>query len=190
MFVFHFLVLQYLFLFNSTLNYQRSDEALSQDIDELLAELENNNVSRNFKEEHKKTLQSVALRLVDVFNKQKELMSDDIEQRKMHIAVAAAAVAGSQDTNATKTHLSLAEAMLHKKINSLTKQLEVADQKSRYVTMQWQADKAKFKETLDSKKSEMDELGHRLAVMEVRTYIVLFRYIAQVHYYLNVFCIE
>lgn len=96
-------------------------------------------------------------------------MSDDIEQRKMHIAVAAAAVAGSQDTNATKTHMSLAEAMLHKKINSLTKQLEVADQKSRYVTMQWQADKAKFKETLDSKKSEMDELGHRLAVMEVRT---------------------
>ena len=94
-------------------------------------------------------------------------MSDDQEQRKMSIAIAAAAVTGAQDVSAAKTHMSLAEAMLHKKIHSLTKQLEVADQKSRYVTMQWQADKAKFKETLDSKKNEMDELGHRLAVMEV-----------------------
>jgi hypothetical protein len=60
------------------------------------------------------------------------------------------------------------EVALNKKLENLTQQLDTADQKARYVTLQWQSDKSRFKEQMDAKKTDIDELTNRLIVMENR----------------------
>ena len=140
----------------------------------MLKDLDSNDLAGNFKDSHKKKLLEVSSKLTAVFNKQRQLLNEEADQRRKYTeaAVAAASMGTNvpippSDSSNNKAPLNLVEVMLHKKINSLVKQLETADQKSRYVTMQWQADKARFKETLDSKKAEMEDLMNRLVVMEV-----------------------
>lgn len=127
------------------------------------------------KETYKKKLQGVSEKLGKLFQKQRQMVADEIDMKRRHLAEAVTAAASNTGSNAStaqetaaKAPINLAEVMLQKKIKTLTKQLEVADQKSRYVTMQWQADKARFKDMLDMKKSEMDDLMNRLIVMEVK----------------------
>lgn len=57
-------------------------------------------------------------------------------------------------------------AMLHKKTAGLKKQLELAEQKARSATLQWTADKSRFKEMLEKSRRDQDELMRRLQIME------------------------
>jgi hypothetical protein len=66
--------------------------------------------------------------------------------------------------------------MMHKIIDTLTKNLNLADHKARSVTQQWQSDKATLKDSLKVKTIENDELMAKVGMLESK-----FRAQEQVH---------
>jgi hypothetical protein len=69
----------------------------------------------------------------------------------------------SKEAEAGTEHIAV---MLQKKILAMQKQIELAEQKSRSATLQWVADKKKYKEVIDLHKQEIVELNAKLSILD------------------------
>jgi hypothetical protein len=119
-----------------------ADEAAADEMESFLESLEMNDAGAELRKELKAKLEVASTKLADLFKKQQllqeeeELAAQAAIEKELQQAQAALPQAQAEDKNAKKQD-TLKYILLQKKANSLINDVELAEQKSRSVTLQW-----------------------------------------------------
>jgi ribosome-associated toxin RatA of RatAB toxin-antitoxin module len=120
-----------------------ADEAAADEMETFLASLEKSDTGAELRKELKAKLEVASTKLADLFKKQ-QLLNEEEEraaqeaiEKELQQAQKEMPVQTQAEEKTAKKQDTLKYIMLQKKANSLMNDVELAEQKSRSVTLQW-----------------------------------------------------
>ncbi|KAJ1399100.1 hypothetical protein B484DRAFT_438265, partial [Ochromonadaceae sp. CCMP2298] len=147
-----------------------SDEDAEKELALFLESLDKNDLGSAIKLELRKKLEAATSKLATIFDKQRALLEEEEDDQEANLLEAqsktASATAVAEESRTNRKAEQAKNVALTKKNSVLSRQVQLAEQKSRSVTVQWTQDKIRHKEDRTAKLLEISELEARLLVME------------------------
>lgn len=122
-----------------------ADEEAAEEMATFLAELEKDDISEAIRQGLKKKFEVATTKLSGLFKKQQELIAEEEQEVRAELEKELHQLSQQQhagdisieDEKKAKKQDHMKQIMLQKRVAALTNQVELADQKSRSVSMQW-----------------------------------------------------
>jgi hypothetical protein len=120
-----------------------ADEEAADEMESFLAQLEKDDISDVIRKGLKRKLEVATTKLADLFKRQQELNAEEEEQvraeleKELHALSQQHAASAPENDRQARKQDQMKQIMLQKKVTVLTNQVELSEQKSRSVTLQW-----------------------------------------------------
>jgi hypothetical protein len=122
------------------------EEDAAKELGLLLESIDKNDLGNAIKKELRRKLEAATSKLTVLFDKQRALVEEEEFDPEATETTASVEEPPQSKSNRKGVPVEVKNIVLTKKVSALIKQVELSEQKSRSVTLQWSLDKVKYKE--------------------------------------------